>query len=144
MRKIAPYERKVYYYETDKMGVMHHSNYIRIFEETRVDYLAQAGLPFDVIEGMGLYMPVLDVSCQYKHPLTFNETFFAELRIEKFNGTTLYLAYTITNKNGDICAVGTSKHCFTDKSMKPVRIKKSHPEIFAVLSSDSGNDEKDQ
>ena len=46
MNEIKPYERKVYYYETDKMSVMHHSNYIRIFEETRVSYLLQAGMTF--------------------------------------------------------------------------------------------------
>jgi len=39
MKKIYPYERKAYYYETDKMGIMHHSNYIRILEESRVSFL---------------------------------------------------------------------------------------------------------
>ena len=49
MTKFKPYRRKVYYYETDKMSIMHHSNYIRIFEETRVDLLEQAGMPFSLI-----------------------------------------------------------------------------------------------
>lgn len=47
---IKPYERRVFYYETDKMGIMHHSNYIRIFEESRVDFLQQSGMPFEEIE----------------------------------------------------------------------------------------------
>lgn len=130
MSKITPYERKVYYYETDQMGVMHHSNYIRVFEEARIYYLDKAGMPFDVIEGMGLYMPTLELDCKYKHPLAFNETFHVEIRGEKFNGATLNLSYKVTNTNGDICAEGTSRHCFTDKNMKPVRIKRTYPDLY--------------
>ena len=31
------FERKINYYETDKMGIVHHSNYIRFLEEARTD-----------------------------------------------------------------------------------------------------------
>ena len=44
------YKHKVHYYETDKMGITHHSNYIRFMEEARVDFLSQIGFPFDKIE----------------------------------------------------------------------------------------------
>ena len=53
MKKIYPYERKVFYYETDKMSIVHHSNYIRIFEESRVWFMEQAGMPFEKIEEQG-------------------------------------------------------------------------------------------
>ncbi|MBQ9140028.1 MAG: acyl-CoA thioesterase, partial [Ruminococcus sp.] len=86
MIMIKPYSRRVYYYETDKMGIMHHSNYIRIFEETRVDFLQQAGFPFSEMESRGLLMPVLSVECSYKHPLRFEDPFSVELAITKFNG----------------------------------------------------------
>ena len=33
------YEHTINYYETDRMGIVHHSNYIRFFEEARIDYL---------------------------------------------------------------------------------------------------------
>lgn len=75
MNKITPYERDVYYYETDKMGIVHHSNYIRIFEETRIDFLKKAGMPFENIEASGLMMPVLSVECRYKAPLRFGDRF---------------------------------------------------------------------
>ena len=40
-KEIIPYTRKVAYYETDQMGIVHHSNYIRWFEEARIDFLSQ-------------------------------------------------------------------------------------------------------
>lgn len=131
---IKPYQRKVFYYETDKMGIMHHSNYIRIFEECRINFLQQAGFPFSEMEARGLMMPVLSVDCQYKVPLRFEDSFSVDLTITKFNGVIMNVEYTITNdKTGDVCATGKSSHCFTDNDLKPVRIKNSHPDIYSVF-----------
>ena len=49
-----PYSRKVYYYETDRMNIVHHSNYIRWLEEARIDLLDQMGISFPEIESRGL------------------------------------------------------------------------------------------
>jgi acyl-CoA thioester hydrolase len=135
MTEIKPFERKVNYYETDKMGIVHHSNYIRIFEETRVHYLAEMWMPFENIEAAGVLMPVLSVECSYKHPLVFGEAFQSSIRVTKFNGTTLHLAYRVISlKTGDLCAEGTSSHCFTDTDLKPIRTKNKFPDIYNVFN----------
>ena len=46
------YEHKVQYYETDKMGIVHHSNYIRWMEEARIDFLSQIGWDYKKLEEM--------------------------------------------------------------------------------------------
>lgn len=132
---IKPYERSVYYYETDKMEIMHHSNYIRIFEEARVDFLKQSGMPFEEIEAKGILMPVLSAECNYKHPLRFDEPFSVYMTITKFNGVSLFVSYKIfSRKTGEMCAEGTTSHCFTNEMLVPVRIKNSHPDIFKVFN----------
>ena len=50
MTEVKEYGRKIQYYETDRMGIVHHSNYIRWMEEARTDVLEQIGLPYDKIE----------------------------------------------------------------------------------------------
>lgn len=131
---IKPYERRVFYYETDKMGIMHHSNYIRIFEESRVDFLQQSGMPFEEIESRGILMPVLSAECHYKHPLRFDELFAVYMTITKFNGVSMNVSYEVySRKNDALCAVGTSSHCFTDENLKPIRIRKSYPDIFRIF-----------
>ena len=64
--KIHSYQHKVQYYETDQMGMVHHSNYIRWFEEARVDYLEHIGLPYHVIEAGGILSPVLEMHCNIR------------------------------------------------------------------------------
>ena len=58
-----PYIRTVQYYETDKMGIVHHSNYIRWFEESRIDLMDQMEAGYKALEDSGILIPVLSVSC---------------------------------------------------------------------------------
>ncbi|MCD7811615.1 MAG: acyl-CoA thioesterase [Ruminococcus sp.] len=139
MKKIYPYERKVYYYETDKMKIMHHSNYIRIFEESRVSFLEQAGLPFEKIESMGIMMPVLSVNCKYIKPLIFDEPFVVYPMITKFTGIRLELEYRVISRiTGDLCAEGKSSHCFTDSELKPLRTKINYPDVYQLFKDYTG------
>lgn len=134
MNKIYPYERRVYYYETDKMSVMHHSNYIRIFEEARVSFLHQAGMPFEEIENLGVLVPVLSAECRYIRPLRFDEPFAVYPYIEQFTGVKLELSYKIISRQtGLLCAEGKTSHCFTDLNLRPIRTKVNYPDIYKVF-----------
>lgn len=130
--KLKPYSRRVYYYETDKMGVVHHSNYIRWFEEARIDVIAQAGMPFQLIEDKGIWTPVLSAECNYIRPFRLGEEFFVKAYIPDFGGARFSVTYEINDAEGNICITGKTTHCFVDTNMRPIRIKKSHPEIYAV------------
>ena len=57
------YERKANYYETDMMGVVHHSNYLRYFEEARIAFMDSLGIPYKELEENGIMSPVLSVQC---------------------------------------------------------------------------------
>ena len=65
------YSHTVQYYETDKMGVTHHSNYIRFMEEARIAFMQSIGWSYDKMESMEIVSPVVNVSCSYKKPSTF-------------------------------------------------------------------------
>lgn len=67
------YTRRANYYETDKMGIIHHSNYIRWFEEARLHYMEEMGWPFTKVEAMGIVIPVLSVDCQYKSMVRYDD-----------------------------------------------------------------------
>lgn len=128
--QITPYSRNVYYYETDRMSVVHHSNYIRWMEEARIDFLKKVGIPYDSIESMGLMIPVLEVTCKYKLSLTYGDDFVVVPKIAEYNGFKMKITYEIYNKETKkLCAAATSSHCFTDSNMKPVRLNKVNPEL---------------
>lgn len=135
MNKIYPYERRVYYYETDKMGIVHHSNYIRIFEEARMHFLKQMGMRFDKLEELGFYVPILSVECQYKKPLVYNEPFSVYSTLTEFKGARITVTYEVfSRRTGELCITGSTVQCFTDKELRPVRIKNKCPELYSLFS----------
>ena len=130
------FERNINYYETDKMGVVHHSNYIRFFEEARCQFLKDANSPYDMLEEKGIMSPVLGVSCKYKQHVTFGDTIQIETSIKEFSGVKFTVQYKVYNKNtGELCIEGESNHCFTDSNLKPLNMKKHHPDIYENFMS---------
>lgn len=128
------YYHTVQYYETDQMKVVHHSNYIRWFEEARTDYLNQKEVPYAEIEKMGIIIPVVDVSCKYIKMTRFGETVEIVTKITKFNGVIMECAYEVYGQeNQELKVTGTSSHCFLDKNYKVISLKKKYPDIYEKL-----------
>ena len=128
------YIHKVHYYETDKMGVTHHSNYIRWMEEARVDFLDQIGYGYAKMEAEGIISPVIGVECEYKKTTTFDDVISIRPEIESYNGIKLVIRYTMTNvKTGDTVSIGRSKHCFLSNEGKPLSLRRDYPEVDSAL-----------
>ncbi|MGN0587878.1 MAG: acyl-CoA thioesterase [Oscillospiraceae bacterium] len=138
MSQIKPYERTPHYYETDKMGIVHHSNYIRWFEEARIYYLEQAGYPYEKMEENGVMIPVLSAQCEYKTAVRFGETVLIVLKIEEFNGFKLRTTYRVIGKDsGELKATGETRHFFTTLDLKPVRTKPHIPKYTRYSTTTS-------
>lgn len=126
------YRHEVKYYECDRMGVTHHSNYIRFMEEARVDWLDQLGYGFDKIEADNVFSPVVSVSCEYKHPTTFKDVIDIEVNISKMSEMKFEFSYTLRVGEKVVCT-GKSLHCFIENN-RPVAISKRLPGFFKVVS----------
>ena len=128
------YERTINYYETDKMGIVHHSNYIRFLEEARCYYLRDANMPFEKFEEQGITIPVLEVKCKYKQHVTFADTISIKVFVKEFNGVRLTIGYDVKDKkNGDTVIIAETKHCFTNSNMRPISLKKVNKEFYDIF-----------
>ena len=130
------FEHKVHYYETDKMGVVHHSNYIRWMEEARVFAMDQVGYPYKKFEDNGLVSPVLSVECAYKKSVFFGDVVGITVFLEKFHLATFSFGYKFYNisKNGELCATAKSSHCFINSSGKIINTEKDFSEFLKKLT----------
>ncbi len=134
MFEVKPYKRVVYYYETDRMGIVHHSNYIRWFEEARDDFMRQLGVPYSKLEEKGIIIPVLSVSATYRKHLTYEDKFSVQLHYKKFTGIKFYFEYEVFDEEGNLCVTGESSHCMLNKELKPFRFKKEHPDVYKIFA----------
>ena len=67
------YKRKAQYHETDKMGVIHHSNYVKWMEEARIEYMESVGVGFKAFDDVGTISPIISVALEYKRPVYFED-----------------------------------------------------------------------
>ena len=133
---MKPYIHYVQYYETDKMGITHHSNYIRWMEEARVDFLEQIGWGYAKLESLGILSPVIGIECSYKKTTTFNDNIQIDLQVVDYGGLKFTLRYCMKNvTTHQVVAVGTSRHCFLDSEGRPLLLSKKIPELHAVFSA---------
>lgn len=125
------YIRKVQYYETDKMGIVHHSNYIRWFEEARIFYMENLGYSYSEMENSGIMIPVLGINAVYKSGACYGDTVRVKTKIKSISAVKLSFSYNVIDeKNGELRMTGSSDHCFVDSSFKPCSIKKKMPKFF--------------
>ena len=135
------YIHKVQYYETDKMGITHHSNYIRWMEEARIDFLEKIGWEYAKLEDMGLVSPVMNVTCDYRKPTTFSDEISIEVSVKEFRGVKLFLSYEMKNEKGETVCTAQSSHAFLDREGRPARVKQDFPELFDTLTKLCQNSE---
>jgi len=139
--EIKAYEHKVQYYETDQMGVVHHSNYIRWFEEARVDFLDKIGLSYEKMEKKGYISPVISISCEYKTMCRFGDKVRIFLKLKNFSGVRFTFSYEISDVvTNELRVIGESGHCFIDRAGKVISLKKENPEFFEIFSSYVGKE----
>ena len=102
MAAMTDCEHLVQYYETDQMGVVHHSNYIRWFEEARTQLFEELGLGYKGMEEMGI--------------------------ISRYTGVRFDIKYTIFDKETEqVRCTGTSEHCFINREGKVISMQKEKP-----------------
>ena len=128
--KIRPYEHHAKYYETDQMGIIHHSNYVKWMEEARMDLMEQIGLNYKEMEEMEIISPVLSISVEYHSMVHFDDTVVIQTKLVKYNGIKMEVEYVMTDKEtGELRTTGRSSHCFLNRSGKPISLKRSYPEL---------------
>lgn len=126
------YKHTVQYYETDKMGITHHSNYIRFMEEARIYFLKEAGWPYEKLEEEGVISPVVSVSCDYKKTTTFPDEIEIKVDVLEVSPVKFKLGYIMTVGEKIVCSA-SSTHCFLSTAGRPVSIQKQYPGFYEVL-----------
>ena len=130
------YIHKIQYYETDKMGITHHSNYIRWMEEARIDFFEKKGISYSKLEEIGIISPVVEVNCKYKAVTKFGDEIEILTKIKEFKGVKLIFEYEMRNsKTGEINTIAESKHCFVNNDGKPIILKREFPDLDEKLKN---------
>ena len=123
-------EIKVRYCETDQMGIVHHSNYLKFFEFARIEWLEKLNIPYQEIEKNKIILPVVNCEIKFLKPLVFGDTFKVIVQCTKKPTSSIEFSYKIFNNSGEKTTEGkTLLALLNSDSMKPIRC----PEMISKL-----------
>ena len=134
-------EVRVIYADTDAMGIVYHANYIKWFEIGRNEFLRNLGYTYARMEQEGVWLPVVNVTCDYKKPGRYDDVLVIKAWIQEMGAATIVMGYEISNKEtGETLVTGSTKHGITSPDLKPVRLRNLNPELYEKLVDMAKND----
>ena len=136
MKPIKAYRKIVQYYETDRMGITHNSNYFRWFEEARIDFMTQSGRPYLKLEEMGIFMPIASESARFLSPTRFYDEVMIKSKMTHYNGYKCTVEFEVTRMaDRKVCTTGEVIYATVDRNGKPIKLSKDFPEIDDYYNS---------
>ena len=124
------------------MGIVHHSNHIRYFEEARLSFMKSIDCDAARMEQDGIIIPNVDAYAKYITPVKFQDEMEIEVKLAKFTGVIMRYEYTVRlAKSGETASVGHTEHCFVNDKFKPMSLRRKFPEYFDRLKSNISPEE---
>ncbi|MBN1656234.1 MAG: acyl-CoA thioesterase [Deltaproteobacteria bacterium] len=129
------YRHRVAFYETDAMGVVHHSNYLRFFEDARVAWLEEHDRRYTEYMAIGRNFAVTRVDISYHRSSRFHDNLAVTTALKWVRGASACFVYEIRCER-DLVVTGFTEHAFVDGQGRPRRIPKEWREHLLSISAD--------
>jgi acyl-CoA thioester hydrolase len=130
---VSVYTHRVPFYETDAMGVVHHSNYVRYLELARILWLDEQHRPYRAYVADGLHFATTRVEVDYLRPAVYDDVLAVATWLEWVRGASLRMAYEI-RRGDEVLVRGATEHAVVDLEGRLRRIPRERREELAKLT----------
>ena len=109
---------RVRYAETDRMGLLHHANYLVYFEQARTDLLRQLGHTYRDVEDKGFFLVITKVELKYKRPAHYDDELTVRVTVTRTSAVRLEHGYEVIGPDGQVCCEGATTLACVDADGK--------------------------
>jgi acyl-CoA thioester hydrolase len=109
---------RVRYAETDRMGLLHHANYLVYFEMARTELLRQRGISYREVEDAGPYLVIVEAACKFKRPAYYDDLLTIRTVVERMTHVKIIHRYEVW-RDGLLLAEGHTTLACVDKDGRP-------------------------
>ena len=115
-------EIRVIYADTDAMGIVYHTNYIKWFEIGRTELLRSIGIVYAEVESQGYNMPLTEAYCHYLLPAKYDQIIILETEMEYLKRASMKFNYTLWDECKEkVLVEGYTVHACTNNLGKIIR-----------------------
>jgi acyl-CoA thioester hydrolase len=109
---------RVRYAETDRMGLLHHANYLVYFEQARTELLRERGYTYKDLEDQGYLLVLTKVEVRFKKPAYYDDLLTVRTIVVRTTTVRIDHRYEVY-RAGDIVAEGSSTLACVDRAGRP-------------------------
>ena len=114
---------RVRYGETDQMGVVYHSNYLRYFELGRTEYMRARGYAYSDLEKRGFLLAIVDATVRFRAGARYDDEIVIRTKLEDSSPVRVTFHYEVRKVEGDVLlAEGTTALACIDRNRKITRL----------------------
>jgi len=109
---------RVRYAETDRMGLLHHANYLIYFEQARTELLRSLGLTYRDLEDKGFLLVLTKIEVRYKRPAHYDDVLTIRTKVERTTAVRIDHCYEVLRDGLLIAEAATTLAC-VDRDGRP-------------------------
>src|SRR5262245_36903395 len=109
---------RVRYAEADRMGLLHHANYLVYFEQARVDLLRTLGMSYRDLEDQGYLLVLTKVEVRFKKPAYFDDLLTIRVTVKRTTSVRIDHSYQVL-RGPDLIAEGDTTLACIDREGRP-------------------------
>lgn len=129
---------RVRYAETDRMGIVYHSNFAVWFEVGRVELLRQLGFQYSEMEQHdSCHIPVVDLRVRYKAPAHYDDEIVVRTVLKNVRSSLLHFSYEVIREgDGALLATGETMHIIVDDKFERRPLPEKYMKAFSPRRQD--------
>ena len=109
---------RVRYAETDRMGLLHHANYLVYFEQARTELLRSLGMTYRELEDQGFLLVLTQVQVKYRRPARYDDLLTVRTIVERTTSVRIDHRYEVYCE-GSLLAEGSSTLACVNREGRP-------------------------
>jgi acyl-CoA thioester hydrolase len=109
---------RVRYAETDRMGLLHHANYLVYFEQARTDLLRSLGLTYRDLEDQGYLLVITKAEVRYRRPAHYDDLLTIRTTVARTTSVRIDHVYEVF-RDGVLIAEGNTTLACVDREGRP-------------------------
>lgn len=102
---------RVRYAETDRMGLLHHANYLVYFEQARTDLLRGQGLTYKDMEDQGFFLVITNVEVKFKSPARYDDVLTIRTTVSRTTPVRIEHSYLVSCEGRAVAEGKTTLAC---------------------------------
>ena len=96
------YKFRVSYPDTDRMGTMHHANYVKYYEAARWELFRSIGVPYSSVEDAGVMCPVIRMNFKFIKTTSYDELLTVRTTLKAIKGVRIWFTYMLYNEQNEL------------------------------------------